>query len=79
MNIEDVTRWNFGLELWTPARVAAPRLVWGSEAVLRGKLFALRSSVYSPGPFDSLWDVHAVIVDHLTESVQEMVSASPDE
>lgn len=77
MDIQDVTRWNFGFELWTPARIAAPRLVLGTEAILRGKLFALRTQVYSPGPFDTLGDVESVVRQYLAESTQEIADATP--
>lgn len=78
MEMSDVSRMVFGFELWTPARIAAPRLVLGHEVTLHGKLFALRSEVYSPGPFDSLADVQAVVADRLAAAMQEIRDAEAD-
>ena len=55
--IADVERMVFGFEMWTPAKVAEPRMVLGYEARYRGELLVLRSDVYTPGPFDALDDV----------------------
>lgn len=78
MDINDVERVTFGFEFWTPARIAQPRLVIGHEARVRGKLFALRSEVYSPGPFDTLDDVEAVVADRLAALITELRDATPD-
>lgn len=78
MDISDIEQVNFGFELWTPARIAAPRLVLGYEARIRGKLFALKSEVYSPGPFDALDDVQAIVADRLDALMTELREASPD-
>lgn len=78
MDLNDVTRIHFGFEFWTPARIAAPRLILGHEVLLRGKLFALRSEVFSPGPFDTLWDIRSVADDRLVAMLDEIADASPD-
>lgn len=73
MELEDVESLVFGFELWTPARIAQPRLVIGHEARVRGALFALKSQVYSPGPFDTLRDVQSVVLLHLDTVVAELL------
>lgn len=78
MDIGDIEQVNFGFEFWTPARIAQPRLVLGYEARVRGKLFALKSEVYSPGPFDTLDDVEAVVTDRLAALITELREAGPD-
>jgi hypothetical protein len=78
VDVQDVDSFSFGFELWTPARVAQPRLILGHEAKLRGKLFSLRSEVYSPGPFDNLVDVQAVVEARLRQAVSEILNATPD-
>lgn len=76
--LNDVTRWNFGFELWLPDGARSHHLVWGNEAIVRGKLFALRSRIDKPGPFDELTDVEACIQLALRESAQELLDAEAD-
>lgn len=63
-------------ELWTPARIAQPRLMMSMEARHRGRLMALRSEAYAPGPFDELDDVSAVLIDRIRQFWDD-VKASP--
>ncbi len=78
MDVNDVERLVFGFEFWTPARIAQPRLVMGYECQVRGKLFSLRSEVYSPGPFDTLWDIRTVVDSRLITCLDEIAEASAD-
>lgn len=78
MELQDVTRINFGFEFWTPARIAEPRMVLGYECTLRGKLFALRSEVFSPGPFDELGDITSITTDRLAALMRDVHEATPD-
>lgn len=76
--LQDVERWVFGFELWLPTRIQGHRLVLGHEARHKGRLMALRSEVYAPGPFDTLRDVEAIIADRLRAAREELEGSSTD-
>lgn len=77
--LQDIDRWVFGFELWKPARIAEYRLVMGHEATHRGRLMALRSEVYAPGPFDYLTDVSDVAHRFLETAALEVLGSPTDD
>lgn len=76
MRLNQLERVSFGFEFWHPAKIAAPRLVMGYDAIVAGQLFALTSEVYSPGPFDDFGDVLEVVHDKVNKLELELVSGT---
>jgi hypothetical protein len=70
--LQDIELLSVQAELWVPARVAQPRLMMTMEARHRGRLTALRSECYGPGPFDELDDVQLVLSDRLNIFFQDV-------
>lgn len=70
--LSDIELLSVQAELWVPARVAQPRLMMSFEARHRGRLMALRSECYGPGPFDQLADVRMVLTERIGWFWQEV-------
>jgi hypothetical protein len=76
-SMHHIDRIEFSMEFWTPARIAQPRMMMGYEVHLRGALFALQAEIYSPGPFDDLDDVGAVMTDRWHAMVAHIEAQAP--